>query len=476
MGNAESTGSAATEQQGGEHHDADDAREPDAYNDVEVYSSSSSSSSGDYEDDDDESGSSSEDDDDFEGEEDEHNGIGGEGESGEEGSSHDGNDAAIANGVSASAAFADETRGERHRRDEKNDADEVFPLPFRVNADSTERLRSVLVRLSPLTRADLLDADAILRAERRRSAASGSAVSLDSAASDDSSFDILEEHVDAATFLLGISSEINELRFKLVPARLSEGRFWMAVFRLIRRGREEPPPPRGTEGEEVEASAKDQGERDAEGTPAKKRDPPLQRYMTRRAQAQTTGVSQAVPATSSLQQQQQKMPASPSSRAHSFSPATYSQEGPGIGGGGGGGGEDRDSLRRHLRVRDDEIARLRRGLEEARATIELLEASSTSNRPASDTATAAAQAQPTDVSTALPLHKGKWEMDRDSADFLALDDELRSNLRREKAKRLEEVRRQMRFILDTDDVSASHGKWGCCGHEEYLGGDGCGGS
>lgn len=71
-------------------------------------------------------------------------------------------------------------------------------------------------------------------------------------------------------------------------------------------------------------------------------------------------------------------------------------------------------------------------------------------------------------STPQTQHKGTWEMHRDCMDFLGLDDHLKDNLRKEKKKRLDEVRSQMKFILDTDDVKDSYGRWSCCGKEEYT--------
>lgn len=69
-------------------------------------------------------------------------------------------------------------------------------------------------------------------------------------------------------------------------------------------------------------------------------------------------------------------------------------------------------------------------------------------------------------------HRGEWVMHPDVQEFLKLDDHLKENLRKEKEKRLNEVRSQMQFILDTDEVKDSYGKWNCCGAEEY-GADGC---
>ena len=64
-------------------------------------------------------------------------------------------------------------------------------------------------------------------------------------------------------------------------------------------------------------------------------------------------------------------------------------------------------------------------------------------------------------------HLGSWEIDPDCTEFLELDDNLKENLRQEKVKRLKEVKAQMKFILDSDDIKDAHGKWTCCGSEIY---------
>jgi hypothetical protein len=64
-------------------------------------------------------------------------------------------------------------------------------------------------------------------------------------------------------------------------------------------------------------------------------------------------------------------------------------------------------------------------------------------------------------------HSGKWEMHADCKEFLKLDDHLKENLRKEKEKRMSEVLSQMKFILDTDEMKDTYGKWSCCGKEEY---------
>ena len=69
-------------------------------------------------------------------------------------------------------------------------------------------------------------------------------------------------------------------------------------------------------------------------------------------------------------------------------------------------------------------------------------------------------------------HKGEWILHDDCKEFLKLDDHLKDNLRKEKKKRLDEVLTQMKFILDSDDLKDSYGKWSCCDSEDYSS-EGC---
>ncbi len=64
-------------------------------------------------------------------------------------------------------------------------------------------------------------------------------------------------------------------------------------------------------------------------------------------------------------------------------------------------------------------------------------------------------------------HKGKWVQDKESLEFLALDEEIKQKLREGKKKRLDDVHEQMKFILDSDDVKDSRGRWDCCGQTDY---------
>ncbi len=69
-------------------------------------------------------------------------------------------------------------------------------------------------------------------------------------------------------------------------------------------------------------------------------------------------------------------------------------------------------------------------------------------------------------------HKGEWVMHEDCREFLKLDDHLKDNLRKEKEKRISEVMAQMKFILDSDSIADSYGFWNCCKREEYSS-EGC---
>ena len=217
--------------------------------------------------------------------------------------------------------------------------------------------------------------------------------------------------VKVAMRILSASDHVRHLRFRLVPARLKEPIFWSSLLGILRYGKEW-----------VLAAEED---RLAEHSHKHDQQEPLAEQ------------------------------------------------------GGGGGTNETESLRRQIRQRDSEVVQLRRALEAYKAKIRSLEKEVAEKAAAAtkETTASAPSAAPVSASSASPLptanaHKGEWIMDRDSQDFLALDEELKANLRGEKAKRLRDVREQMRFILDTDDVACSNGEWSCCKKKEY-GCEGC---
>eukprot|EP00808_Paulinella_micropora_P031185 g62003.t1 len=64
------------------------------------------------------------------------------------------------------------------------------------------------------------------------------------------------------------------------------------------------------------------------------------------------------------------------------------------------------------------------------------------------------------LDTNCRVHTGKWEEDKKCSDFKALDPPLKAMLREQKAKRLEAVNEEMRWILDSEEDS--YGRWSCC--------------
>lgn len=89
--------------------------------------------------------------------------------------------------------------------------------------------------------------------------------------------------------------------------------------------------------------------------------------------------------------------------------------------------------------------------------------------PTSTPAAATSAPTPKPKATNTLQHNGTWVMDAESAEFLEYPAELKNNLRMEKLKRLQEVERQMKFILDSDRVEDSNGYWSCCGQASYSG-------
>lgn len=66
-----------------------------------------------------------------------------------------------------------------------------------------------------------------------------------------------------------------------------------------------------------------------------------------------------------------------------------------------------------------------------------------------------------------PPHNGKWIMAKDSKEFLEYPEEVKSNMRGEKQRRLRQMRNDMKFILDSDNIADTNGHWDCCGAQSY---------
>lgn len=197
-------------------------------------------------------------------------------------------------------------------------------------------------------------------------------------------------YMEVALSVLNMLPEAKALRFKLVPAKLSECHFWSAVFYLL----ENCTP------DDIGATSTVPG--------AKKKSTTITHIQT---ETTATAVS-----------------------------------------------KNEERLETLLKQKDDELASLRLQLTQANKEIASLRKSNSSSAPA---AAAAAAAGP------HHNHRGKWVLSKEAIEFLSLDEELKEKLREGKRKRLQEVSEQMRFILDSDDVKDSIGKWDCCGEEVY---------
>jgi len=89
-----------------------------------------------------------------------------------------------------------------------------------------------------------------------------------------------------------------------------------------------------------------------------------------------------------------------------------------------------EDLQRLLRRKDVELVHLRKQLEESKLALAQLKEQQMQNGTSTNGTN-------NDKNTTIYKHKGKWIMDQDCVDFLALDEELKANLRREKKQKTE---------------------------------------
>jgi hypothetical protein len=204
-------------------------------------------------------------------------------------------------------------------------------------------------------------------------------------------------YMELAMSILKLSPQFKTLRFTLVPAKLSECKFWSAVFFLLEH---DSPDDVGASSTIMEAMRR---------TPAKNQSKAVTKDATNTAtKAVTNDTTTSITVTKAV---------------------TNSSE--------------FDIV---LKQKDEEIAKLRSQLTVARNELSNLQ-----KPPSSPTC----------------RHLGKWVLSKEANEFMALDEEIKEKLRDGKQKRLKEVLEQMKFILDSDDVKDSHGKWDCCGKTLY---------
>jgi len=114
-------------------------------------------------------------------------------------------------------------------------------------------------------------------------------------------------------------------------------------------------------------------------------------------------------------------------------------------------------LERQVQVQKVQIAKLERQIQKLEAA--LAAASANSGKP--DTKSKPSKEK------AAPTHKGSWQIHPDSKEFLQYPEEVKQSLRAEKQRRLEQVRQEINFILDSDEIHHTNGKWDCCNEQSY---------
>ncbi|KAL7488199.1 hypothetical protein ACHAW6_013785 [Cyclotella cf. meneghiniana] len=257
---------------------------------------------------------------------------------------------------------------------------------------------------------------------------------------DDEPFD-LDEHVALALEILSVHPPLKDVRFKLVPGRMMEERFWAALFGILNDGGVDIDEVVGDvaidddyeTGDEVEVDNVNNGSGSS----------PVKTAQSHRQDQVDTALEA------------------------SDTPSVYLEE---------------------IKAQQELISRLQKSLREANQKIRKLGLEvhrERTKRHDEGVGNGEAQRVHSGQSPSVcprcnsklgsqpqPSHSGRWEMHPDCKEFLKLDEHLKENLRNEKEKRINEVLSQMKFILDSDELKHTYGKWSCCGKEEYDG-EGC---
>jgi len=216
-----------------------------------------------------------------------------------------------------------------------------------------------------------------------------------------------KSHMDVALSILKLSPEIRALRFKLVPAKLSEYRFWSAVFFLLENC---TPDSLGSTTLLLKVPTKVSNE-----------------HLNNNTEVDSTQIQD---------------------------PTTKATTGTSINGSTGSTNVSSSIIQR----KDKELASLRHQLAKTKEELSLLQEQYAQLKLDSESAKS---------SGTCSTHRGKWIKSQESLEFAALDEELKEKLREGKKQRLKDVEEQMKFILVSDDVKDSNGKWDCCGETVY---------
>lgn len=219
----------------------------------------------------------------------------------------------------------------------------------------------------------------------------------------------IKSHMDVALKILKISPDIKALRFKLVPAKLSEFKFWSAVFHIL----ETYCPDDLGASETLFAALKTNKNKNA--------------VQKQKVEAAT----KVTPMSDSVNKMVESDDQTSGLTSSKFNGSTNNTD-----------------LQAIIKQKDEELSSLRLQLTKMKSDLLYL------------------QEQQRQTQSELH-HPGKWILSPESKEFFSLDEDIKKKLRAGKQKRLDEVLEQMKFILDSDDVIDSNGQWNCCGQSLY---------
>lgn len=205
------------------------------------------------------------------------------------------------------------------------------------------------------------------------------------------------------------SEEIPQIRFLVVPTRIKEPIFWKSILAILQER--------------------------------------LDEYQSKHTSS--TETSSSTPVETSLLQDSSH---SASDASAETSEDAYRQN----------GGMDHATLRslrkleQQIHAKDRHISSLQSELDHLRETLQQAEAAL--SMAGSSSSSGSHRAHPA----------GEWRLTKDAQEFLAFPEEVKENMRKEKQRRLQQVQREMSFILDSDALEDSHGQWTCCGAKTYT--------
>lgn len=259
---------------------------------------------------------------------------------------------------------------------------------------------------------------------------------------DEDMFD-LDEHVPVAMAVLRAHPQLKDVRFNLVPGKMTEENFWAAVFGILNDG--------GIDMEDVVGAIEDDylpGD-EADGSKETGEGENLLSPLAQRLKSKAQSAEKE--SGNSVRSPIVHLEQTYSDSDDALAPTTT-------------------ALLEEIEAQQVRIARLQKSLREAnhktrKLALELNKARKKHHD--GGTHVTSCNEEVSLLRTPKRPHKGSWEIDSDCSEFMKLDACLKENLRQEKKKRLNEVLSQMKFILDSDEIKDSYGKWSCCGRETY---------